>query len=319
SLTRGDTAVEATELPRFAPCDALPDRTAGASNDDLYIDHESASGGHWFRCDGTVATVRTPFQLAEIVEFAHFGRALVLDGALQSVERDEYIYHEALVQPALCLHAKPRRVLIVGGGEGATAREVLKHATVEEVVMVDIDGELIALAREHLQTWHRGSFDDPRLRLRIGDGYGFITATADRFDVIIIDLVDFFEGGPAESLYTTEFYRVLKRRLAPDGILVVQAMECDASELADHLRVRRNLAGLFSHMRSYLAFVPSFWSTWGFVIASDAIDPHAASPGLIDHVITERALTQRLRFYDGKTHQAFFALPKDLRTLLGEA
>ena len=144
-------------------------------------------------------------------------------------------------------------------------------------------------------------------------------AATDCFDVIIIDLVDFFEGGPAESLYTTEFYRVLKRRLAPGGILVVQAMECDASESDDHLRVRRNLDGLFSHMRSYLAFVPSFWSTWGFVIASDAIDPHAVVPDLIDSVIAGRALTQRLKFYDGKTHQALFALPKDLRALLGEA
>jgi spermidine synthase len=287
--------------------------------DDLYIDHDDENGGHWFVNDRTIVSLQTAYQTAEIVEFAHYGRALVLDGKLQSVAHDEYIYHEALVQPALCLHVKPRHVLIVGGGEGATAREVLKHADVEEVVMVDVDGELVRLARQHLGAWHRDCFDDKRLRLLIRDGYEFIVATTDRFNVIIIDAVDSFEGGPAEALYTAEFYRILKGRLAPGGILVIQAMECDASEWKDHLRVRENLAGLFAYTRSYLTFVPSYWSTWGFVMASDLTDPHQADAAEIDAVIARRQLAQQLRFYDGRTHQSLFALSKDLRGLLGES
>ncbi|HEY6578042.1 MAG TPA: adenosylmethionine decarboxylase [Rhizomicrobium sp.] len=285
--------------------------------DDLYIDHDDENGGHWFVGSRSVASLRTPYQAAEIVEFVHFGRALLLDGKLQSTARDEYIYHEALVQPAMCLHPRPRRVLIIGGGEGATAREALRHAAVEEVSMVDIDRELVALAREKLQTWHQDSFDDPRLRLCFGDGYDYIAGTAERFDVIIIDLVDSFEGGPAESLYSAEFYRILKTRLADGGVLVVQAMEFDASEWEDHRRVRDNLRGLFAHTRSYLTFVPSFWSTWGFVMASDAIDPCAVPAAAIDAAIAERKLATQLRFYDGATHQGLFALPKDLRGLLG--
>lgn len=292
--------------------------SAGELRDDLYIDHDDGKGGHWFVANRTIAAQRTACQGVEIIEFAHFGRALMLDGKLQSAECDEYIYHEALVQPALCLHPAPRRVLIIGGGEGATAREVLKHPVVEEVVMVDFDRELVALAREYLPSWHLASFADSRLRFFVRDGYEFVTTARTNYDVIIIDVVDSFEGGPAEALYTREFYRVLKRRLAPGGILVVQAMECDASESNDHLRVRENLKGLFAHTRSYLTFVPSFWSTWGFVLASDAIDPLRVSPDAIDSVINDRGVFSRLRFYDGRTHKGMFAISKDLRAVFGE-
>jgi spermidine synthase len=290
-----------------------PDQPA----DELYIDRDDETGGHWFVNNGTIAAWQTRYQVAEILEFAHFGRALMLDGRVQSTERDEYIYHEALVQPALCLHSSPRRVLIIGGGEGATAREVLKHPTIENVVMVDVDGELVGLAREHLSAWHCDAFDDPRLKLAIRDGYDFIDATTERYNVIIVDIVDSFEGSPAEALYTAEFYKILKERLTPAGILVIQAMECDASEWEDHLRVRRSLEGLFRYLSSYLAFVPSYGSTWGFVMASDSIDPSAIQPAFVDKAIAERKLAERLRFYDGRTHQGLFALPKDLRRLLG--
>lgn len=287
--------------------------------DDLYVDHGDDHGGHWFVRNRILTTRQTPFQSAEIVEFAHFGRALVLDGKLQSAERDEYIYHEALVQPALCLHPNPERILIIGGGEGATAREVLRHRSVAQLVMVDIDPELVDLARRHLTSWHRNCFDDPRLQLVFGDGYDYIREANCRFDVIIIDVVDSFEEGPAEALYTQDFYRILKSRLTDGGILVVQAMEFDAGEWKDHARVRDNLRGLFGHTRSYLTFVPSFWSTWGFVMASDAIDPCTADAAMLDAVIADRKLVGKLRFYDGRTHQGLFALSRDLRRAVGES
>jgi spermidine synthase len=286
--------------------------------DDIYIDQDNGIGGHWFVVDGTIASKRTPYQTAEIMEFAHFGRALVLDGKLQSAERDEYIYHEALVHPALCAHFRPRRVLIIGGGEGATAREVLKHPTIETVVMVDIDSHLVALAREHLQSWHRDAFNDPRLEVVICDGYEFAKSTTERFNVVIVDIVDSFEEGPAEALYTAEFYRTLKDRLAPGGILVIQGMECDTSEWRGHLRVRQSLRELFGYVRSYQAFIPSYGSPWGFVMASDSVDPRALCAADIDDAIARRRLSAHLLFYDGNTHQGLFALPKDLRILMGE-
>jgi spermidine synthase len=314
--------------PAPSPCGASPEcvqATDAATlhrgeepRDEIYIDEDGEIGGHWFVIDAAVATRQTPYQTAEILQFAHYGRALVLDGKVQSAERDEYIYHEALVQPALCAHFAPRRVLIIGGGEGATAREVLKHPTIEEVVMVDLDNQLVALAREHLQSWHRGAFNDPRLEVVICDGYEFVTSTTERYNVIIVDIVDSFEDGPAEALYTKDFYSGLKERLAPGGILVVQGMECDTNEWQGHLRVRAGLEELFGYVRSYVTFIPSFGSTWGFVMASDHVDPWTLSTEQIDHTIAGRRLEPKLSFYDGKTHVGLFALPKDLRALMGE-
>jgi spermidine synthase len=311
-------------LPRGAPdANGWEEASAdvpelGGPQDELHIDRDDGAGGHWFVRIRTLVSCKTEFQNVEIVEFAELGKALLLDTALQSVEADEHIYHEALVQPALCLHPCPRRVLIVGGGEGATLRETLKHADVERVVMVDIDRDLVALARKHLSSWHQGSFDDPRVRLVISDGFDFVNTNAERFDVIFIDLVDLFEGGPAERLCTRDFYRTLKNRLNDGGLLVVQAMQCDIRECRDHLRVRQNLAGLFAHMPSYATFVPSFGAGWGFVIASDAVDPETVPSDRIDRVIAARGLTERLRYYDGRQHQGLFSLPKELRARLGE-
>jgi spermidine synthase len=284
-----------------------------------YIDFADEHEGHWFVRTATIVSKQTKYQKIEVLEFTDFGKALLLDGALQSVEDDEYIYHEALVQPAMCLHPDPRRVLIVGGGEGASAREALSHPTVEEVVMVDIDEEVVELCRRHLTVWHQGAFDDPRFRLVIGDGGRFIRESADAFDVIVIDVVDSFDGGPAEALYSTEFYQCVKKRLRAGAVLAIQGMECDVNEWEDHRCIRDNLKPVFAHVRSAMAFVPSFWSTWGFILASDQVDPLGVPPASIDRVIEKRGLAQRLEFYDGRTHVGMFNLAKDLRKLFGES
>lgn len=321
-LARGEGAAdrlagEAGNTSPVGPGNLADPLRSGPAND-LYIDHEGDEGGHWFIRRRAIVSAQTPFQKVDIVELSHFGKALILDGDVQSVEADEYIYHEALVQPAMCLHPLPRNVLIVGGGEGAVAREVLKHETVERVVMVDIDAELVSLAREHLQSWHRGSFEDGRVELQVGDGREFVLSTDERFDVVIVDVVSSFDGGPAESLYTTEFYEAAKCRLRPGGVLVVQGMECQAGGLQHHARVRENLERHFGIVRSYQMFIPSFWSAWGFVFASDRVDPLGPTAADIDKAVFERGLATTLRFYDGRTHAGIFALPKNVRELLGE-
>ncbi|HLY07014.1 MAG TPA: adenosylmethionine decarboxylase [Rhizomicrobium sp.] len=321
SIERGLERIEPSE-PQLRENSDPPPVLPVAENgprDDIYIGWDEPRGGHWFINERTIVSRQTQYQRAEIMDFARFGRVLVLDGNLQSTERDEYIYHEALVQPAMCLHHLPRRVLILGGGEGATAREIFKHETVDDVVMVDIDGDLVSLAGEHLESWHRGSLVDPRLRLVARDGYDFIRSSNDVFDVIIVDLLDSFEGGLSEPLYSEAFFADLKRHLAKDGILTMQAMECDAEKWEDHARLRGYLKGEFHKVHSYAAFVPSFCATWGFIFASDFMDPRMPSTCLIDSVIEQRGLSARLRFYDGRTHEGLFALPKDMRSLLGES
>lgn len=321
AIERGLDRIEPSEpqfhWPAGLPRGLVPEVQNGP-RDDIYIAWDEPRGGHWFINERTIVSQQTRYQRAEIMDFAGFGRALVLDGNLQSTERDEYIYHEALVHPAMCLHPMPRRVLILGGGEGATAREIFKHDVVAEVVMVDIDRDLIGLTREHLESWHRGSLGDPRLRLVTCDGYEFVRSSHETFDLIIVDLLDSFEGGLSEPLYCEAFFAGLKSHLAKGGIVAVQAMECDAGKWEDHARLRGYLAHLFRKVHSYTTFVPSFCATWGFAFASDDVDPRMPSARLIDGVIAQRGLSARLRFYDGRTHAGMFALPKDMRNLLGE-
>ncbi|WP_188912618.1 spermidine synthase [Aureimonas endophytica] len=296
----------------------MADRTeTGRSSDaDALVDYVDEAEGHWFRGCRPVVTQQTAYQKVEIVDVADYGRMLFLDGALQSTEDDEYIYHEALMQPALVALSAPRRVLIIGGGEGASAREALRHPSVERVVMVDLDPEVVALCRRHLPTWHQGAFDDPRFELVIGDGAGFVAGCEETFDLAVVDVVDSFTDGPAEALYTTEFYRALRGRLTAQGMLVVQGMECSANEFEDHRRLRAALAPVFRHARSYTTFVPSFWSEWGFVIATDGADPAEASAAAIDAELRRRCLADKLEFYDGTSHQRMFHLGKDLRRAL---
>jgi spermidine synthase len=286
--------------------------------DDLYIDEDNDAGGHWFVRHRTVASLQTAFQKAEIVELAEFGKALILDDEVQSVEADEYIYHEALVHPAMTLHACPRSVLIIGGGEGAVAREVLKHPDVERVVMVDIDAGVVALAREHLASWHMGAFDDPRLELVIGDGGEFVRNSRDMFDVIFIDVVSSIDSGPARALYENAFFVAARQRLASGGTVVIQGTGCHIRDYGSHRRIRTGVDGLYKNVRSYLTFIPSFLWTWGFVMASDVCDPRLASAEMIDRTLDDRDLSRQLRFYDGRTHAGLFELPKNIRQLLGE-
>jgi len=271
---------------------------------------------HRYRIAKTLLHSRTQFQEVSIIETEKFGKMLVLDGDTQSAQRDEYIYHEALVHPALTLHPNPRHVLVIGGGEGATIREVLRHTMVERVTMIDIDGELVEQCKLLLPEWHQGAFADPRVDLRYEDGFAYVATSGDSFDIIIIDIGDQNEDSPAMPLYSEHFYRLLKSRLATNGILVIQASELTVSAYEHHAGIRSKLIPLFERVQSYACFVPSFWCEWGFVLATNAIDPIRQQPEAIDAVLKERGLSDQLRYYDGLTQQRLTALPKDLRLLI---
>lgn len=265
---------------------------------------------------------RTAFQNVAILDTYEYGKMLVIDGKTQSAEDDEYVYHEALVHPALVTHPDPRAVLIIGGGEGATLREVLRYRSVERVVMVDIDRELVALCQKLLPEWHQGAFEDARVELIYADGKDYVERSGANFDVIIIDVCDALEEGPALVLYTEDFYRRVRERLAPGGLLVVQAMELSGIDYKDHVQVRDTLQKVFAVVRSYATFIPSFWAQWGFVIASDGLDPVAAPRDLLAARIQSRGamgaedLGAVLHFYDAETHLGLFVLSRDVRAAL---
>ncbi len=255
---------------------------------------------------------RTEFQSVEIIETRSFGVCLVLDGKIQSSERDEFIYHEALVHPAMLSHSWPETVFIAGGGEGATLREVLNHKTVKRVVMVDIDRQVIDICRRFLVSFHRGAFEDSRVELQIADARTYLEKTTDRFDVIVIDLVEPLKQGPACLLYTKEFYQLVKDKLSSEGIIAVQSGASGWTNLRNFTAIINTLKSVFSIVCPYQAYVPSFVDLWGFATASQTISPIKLLPEEIDSRISARML-KKPRSYDGLSHQAAFILPKHTR------
>ncbi len=255
---------------------------------------------------------RTNFQSVEIIRSGSFGKCLVLDGKIQSSEADEFIYHEALVQPAMITHPCPEMVFIAGGGEGATLREVLSHSTVKRAVMVDIDAEVVALCREFLPDHSRGSFADKRTELHHVDARDYLAKCREQFDIIIIDLPDPIEEGPVYLLYTQEFYQLVRDRLSDNGIICVQSGSAAWTELLNFTSVCNTLKSVFPIVCPYQVDVPSFGGSWGFCLASQNLNPLKLSPAEVDDRISARSLSG-LRFYDGLTHQGIFSLPKHLR------
>jgi spermidine synthase len=270
------------------------------------------------RVDRVIVEGRSAYQHYLIHDTALFGRTLVLDDKTQSTALDEFVYHEALVQPAMIAHENPRSVFIAGGGEGATAREALAHKSVERVVMVDIDREVVDLCKQHLPDHHRGAFDDPRLELVFEDAFAYLKAETGKFDIAIIDVPDPLEEGPAYLLFTAEFYRLLAQRMNPGGLLVAQSGPTGAAFVEQCFSaVSKTMALVFDATYGSEAFVPAFGTTWGFMVASLGPNPVALSAAEIDARIAER-VTGALRFYDGETHTGMFALPKYLRAAMAD-
>ncbi|MDD5398521.1 MAG: polyamine aminopropyltransferase [Dehalococcoidia bacterium] len=261
---------------------------------------------------------KTRFQHAQISQTHTFGICLVLDGKIQSGEKDEFIYHESLVHPAMLAHPNPEKVFIAGGGEGATLRDVLKHRTVRRAVMVDIDDEVVRLCRQYLPTFHQGAFDDKRAAVLHDDARKYIAETRERFDVAVIDLADPVEEGPARMLYTQEFYKLVRDKLTPGGIMVVQSGQSGWINLHNFVAINGTLKSIFKIVRPYQVYVPSFVDLWGFHTASESLDPARLSPREINSRIADR-VSGKLRSYDGIAHRGLFSLPLRLRRKLSRS
>ena len=268
--------------------------------------YEEAYHPDWrqrFQVERYVYRGRTRFQEALIFESPLFGRVLVLDGIVQTTERDEFIYHEMITHVALVAHGAVRDVLIIGGGDGGTLEEVLKHHSVARATMVELDPGVVELARAHLPGIHRGAFEDPRTELIFGDGVKFVADTAQQFDVIIVDSTD--PCGPGEVLFTQGFYADCRARLRAGGILVAQS----GNAFAERERLRACLARLGNVFRDtsfILTSVPAYVGG-PFVFAWGSDDP--AKRGLSPAQLAARPLPQDLRCYTPAVHAAAFVHP----------
>ena len=264
------------------------------------------------RLAGEVYSGETDYQSVRIVRTPGSGTALVLDGKIQSTEREEFIYHEAIVHPAMIVHPQPESVCIVGGGEGGVLREVLRHRTVKRAVMVEIDAQVTALSRQYLPGESRGAFDDPRADVHFTDARAYLENSPDRFDVIIIDLPDPIEEGPAYRLFTKEFYQTVFQHLTDDGIITVQAGSASLTELLNLTAVMKTLQAVFPMTAAYLTNMLCYGGAWGFAFASKGLDPVNVTPADIDRRLTERGIGG-LRHYDGITHRGMFSPPLYIR------
>lgn len=257
---------------------------------------------------------KSPFQHIDIGEAGPLGRCLFLDGWLQLAEADEYIYHEHLVLPALLAHPYPERVLVLGGGDGLAVREALRHNAVRQVTMVDIDEQVVAACRTHLRPLQRGALSDPRVEVRIADARRYLRQTADRFDVVLVDLVDFTTK--TLSLYA-DILDHIPRVLHPEGIVVAHSPDPGPPHFTG-LYLVAFLGRRFPATAWYTAFLSSFGEPWTFAFAAaqpfwDSLSPdewekraaalstsprsfHPANlPAMLRHPPAEEARIRRLR------------------------
>jgi spermidine synthase len=259
-----------------------------------------------------LAHCQTQFQEMYIVETGAFGKGLVLDGKWQSCTVDEFIYHEALVHPPLIAHQNPKRVLVLGGGEGATIREILRWHCVEEVTMIDIDGEVVEACKQHLPEMHQNAFDDPRVKLMIADALEVLDTTTATWDIIISDLSDPIESGPSFALFTKEYFTKLERVLNPGGYVMVQAGPISPPEVQDHARLVNTLKAVFSNVTSLSAPTPSYGRAWGFAMCSESAIALQPSPADIDQLLQTKT-TGGYRFIDGMSLLGIMQTPLYIR------
>ncbi len=249
------------------------------------------------------------YQRVEVLDTESFGRVLVLDGVFQTAELDEYTYHEMMVHPALCTAPSISKVLIIGGGDGGTAREVLRHQEVDQVVMIEIDGMVVEVSKQYLPSIG-SAWDDPRLAVEIGDGIAYLqNAAPGSFDVVLVDSSD--PVGPAVGLFNEAFYRSVDRALSPAGVLVPQS-ETPILVREAFMQIQQVLGEVFPVVRPYFGAVPLYSSgPWAWTFASRSVDPLELIDSRVTHV------EKSTRYYNREIHHACFALPNGLAKELG--
>ena len=283
--------------------------------DELLLEWLNPYSAYGYRALKRLETTQTPYQTLEVFETPQFGRLFRLDRCYMTSERDEFFYHEPIVHAAAIAHPEPRSALVVGGGDGGSSEELLKHPSMQRVLMAELDPEVVRVAREYLGEVHRGVFDDPRLEVRIGDGWELVASTEEKFDLVILDLTD--PDTPAHQLYTEEFFRLLKRVMNPGAAL---SLHIGSPIFKPEVVKRhvRSLSAVFRHVRPMGVYIPLYGTYWGLACASDDIDPTAVPAEVVEQRIEERGL-QRLEFYNGATHHALFALPNYYRRIVDQA
>ena len=281
----------------------------------MFINETHTSAAIWqSRVEKMILEGKTQYQTYQIADVPRFGKSLFLDYNIQTSLMDEYVFHECMSQPAMTLHPNPTKVLVCGGGEGATLREALFHNTVKEAVMVDIDEELVNMVKEHMPEWHQGAFEDPRTTLLHTDARGWIRDhRGANFDVILSDLPNPHEDGPGQMLFTREYFQLCAEAMSDDGVFAMQAGSANENYpacMASCIKTLEAMSDVFPFVAGYYGIVSTFFQPWGFVLASKKYDPMALTAAEIDRRHAERGV--KPKYYTGRFHNACFTLPEYL-------
>jgi spermidine synthase len=303
-ITRGDLAADTVDDPAS--------KRGEAERDDLVFDWLNAHSGYGTTTTKSLAQIQSPYQKVEVYDTQQFGKLFRLDGRMMTSEADEFFYHECMTHPAALAHPNPESILVIGGGDGGSTEELLKHPSVKRIVMAELDPVVIDVSKQWLGAIHKGAFNDPRLEVSIGDGFEFVKSTTERFDMIVLDLTD--PDTPAFHLYSEQFFRMCQRILRPGGMLTLHL----GSPVYQAETVRKNAANLrkvFRHVAPISLFVPLYGSLWCLAVASDTVDPRTTSAEVIAQRISERRVGD-LRYYHPALHLALFALPLFVQDLV---
>lgn len=272
----------------------------------IYNEHYNGSTGLTIGINRLLFSEQSPYQSVEIYETDTWGNLMTIDGMVMLSEKDEFVYHEMLVHPALICHPNPKRVLIIGGGDGGSAREALKHPSVEVVDMVEIDETVVRASKLHMPGV--GDFDNPKLNVLYEDGIAFVKNVKVPYDIVIIDGSD--PVGPAQGLFQKEFYQNCYNALADNGILTAQTESPWVPSYHDSMRsVFFALRDIFAVSKMYLAFIPLYPAgMWSMAFASKGVNP-------LDAAIVDKAgkacgtYLDGLNYYNAAVHTGAFALP----------
>ncbi len=270
----------------------------------FYEKHTRGYGVHW-KVKEVLHTEKTRYQELAIIDTVEWGKTLVLDGNVQVTESDEFIYHEMITHTALNSHPHPHKILIIGGGDGGTAREVLKHHSVQQVDLVEIDDRVVENSKTYLPSM-ACAFDDSRLNLYIEDGIKYVQDTPQLYDLVIIDSSD--PIGPAVQLYSTEFYLDVAQCLEQDGMIAVQS-ESPVFYQDIFVKVFKNLSSVFPLVKVCLAPIMTYTAgPWSFTLGSKKWDPEI--------IAGDKRSIDGLQYYNDDLHKAAFILPQFIKDML---
>lgn len=270
-----------------------------------FTEKQTKNFGITMKINRTLHTEQTEFQKLDMVETEEWGNMLLLDDMVMTSERDEFVYHEMVAHVPLNTHPNPENVLVVGGGDGGVIREVLKHKSVKQATLVEIDGKVIEYSKKYLPSI-AGTLEDHRVEVKVDDGFMHIANSENQYDVIMVDSTE--PVGPAVNLFTKGFYAGISKALKEDGIFVAQTdnpwFKADLIET-----VFKDVKEIFPITRLYTANIPTYPSgLWTFTIGSKKYDPL--------EVDVERMADFETKYYTKELHKAAFALPKFVADLI---